>query len=74
MHQLELEIPFPSNRLAEIALQVVQVDKEVNVNRELKTRDNVFVIQLETEELKLLRTVVSSLLEHIDLIIQTMDQ
>ncbi|KAF9295010.1 hypothetical protein BGZ88_002935 [Linnemannia elongata] len=73
--RLTLQIPLPSPRLAKIAADVLDVDKDLKpeVSRRLiSTQDNILTLDFQTSTLKLLRTVVNSSLEMVQMVVSTM--
>ncbi|KAF9584379.1 hypothetical protein BGW38_006668 [Lunasporangiospora selenospora] len=73
--RLTLQVPFPSARLAKIAADVLDVDKDLKPEvsrRVISTQDCIMTIDFETTTLKLLRTVVNSSLEMIQMVVSTM--
>ncbi|KAL1933951.1 hypothetical protein VTP01DRAFT_8041 [Rhizomucor pusillus] len=76
-HTLRLEIPFPSERLADIALRVLNVDKELKTNqvkRELLTQENKLCANFEAVSARVLRVSVNSFLDMLAMVTRTMDQ
>ncbi|KAF9202040.1 hypothetical protein BGZ49_007777 [Haplosporangium sp. Z 27] len=72
---LTLQIPFPSSRLAKIAASVLDVDKDLKPEvsqRIITTNDNILSIEFQTTTLKLLRTVVNSSMEMVQMVVNTM--
>ncbi|KAG0251395.1 hypothetical protein BG011_007630 [Mortierella polycephala] len=73
--RLTLQIPFPSSRLATIAAQVLDVDKDLKPEvsrRIISTQDNILTLDFQTSTLKLLRTVVNSSMEMVQMVVNTM--
>ncbi|KAF9379276.1 hypothetical protein BGX21_002676 [Mortierella sp. AD011] len=73
--RLTLQIPFPSARLAKIAADVLDVDKDLKPEvsqRLISTQDNILTLDFQTTTLKLLRTVVNSSMEMIQMVVNTM--
>ncbi|KAF9903342.1 hypothetical protein BX616_001659 [Lobosporangium transversale] len=73
--QLTLQIPFPSPRLAKIAADVLDVDKDLKPEvsrRIIRTQDNILILDFQTSTLKLLRTVINSSLEMAQMVVNTM--
>ncbi|KAG0306440.1 hypothetical protein BGZ98_002367 [Dissophora globulifera] len=73
--RLTLQIPFPSPRLAKIAADVLDVDKDLKPEisrRVITTQDHVLTMDFQTSTLKLLRTVVNSSLEMVQMVVNTM--
>ncbi|KAF9423465.1 hypothetical protein BGZ94_008278 [Podila epigama] len=72
---LTLQIPFPSSRLARIAADVLEVDKDLKPEvsrRIISTQDATLKLDFHTSTLKLLRTVVNSSLEMVQMVVNTM--
>lgn len=70
-----LQIPFPSARLAKIAANVLDVDKDLKPEvsrRDISTQENILTLDFETSTLKLLRTVVNSSLDMVQMVVSTM--
>jgi tRNA threonylcarbamoyladenosine modification (KEOPS) complex Pcc1 subunit len=77
LHQCELRIPFPNEKLANIAFTTMSVDKEPkrsHVKKQLKVEDNVLLVSFEAEEARMLRVAVGSFLDLLTLTIDTMDR
>ncbi|KAF9350569.1 hypothetical protein BGX26_011272 [Mortierella sp. AD094] len=73
--RLTLQIPFPSPRLAKIAADVLDVDKDLKPEvsqRLISTQDNILTLEFQTTTLKLLRTVVNSSMEMVQMVVNTM--
>ncbi|KAG0358896.1 hypothetical protein BGZ54_010239 [Gamsiella multidivaricata] len=73
--RLTLQIPFPSSRLAKIAADVLDVDKDLKPEvsqRIISTQEHILTIDFQTSTLKLLRTVVNSSLEMVQMVVNTM--
>ncbi|KAF9992948.1 hypothetical protein BGZ80_001194 [Entomortierella chlamydospora] len=73
--RLTLQIPFPSARLAKIAADVLDVDKDLKPEvsqRLISTQDNILTLDFQTTTLKLLRTVVNSSMEMVQMVVNTM--
>ncbi|KAI8384014.1 CTAG/Pcc1 family [Blakeslea trispora] len=71
-----LEIPFANERLASIAQQVMNVDKELKtdqVNRVITSKENILQVQFECYNTKMLRVAVNSFLEYLTMVTRTMD-
>ncbi|KAI8089015.1 CTAG/Pcc1 family [Halteromyces radiatus] len=76
-HQLQLEIPFPSSRLASIAMRVLAVDKELKtdqVKRTIQCDDALLKVHFESVSAKMLRVSSNSFLEMLLMVTRTMDQ
>ncbi|KAF9309101.1 hypothetical protein BG000_005016 [Podila horticola] len=73
--RLTLQIPFPSPRLAKIAADVLEVDRDLKPEvsrRIITTQDSIMTLDFQTSTLKLLRTVVNSSLEMVQMVVNTM--
>ncbi|KAF9944646.1 hypothetical protein BGZ70_004458 [Mortierella alpina] len=74
--RLTIQIPFPSSRLAAVAASVLDVDKDLKPEvsrRFIRTQDNMLILDFQTSTLKLLRTVVNSSMEMVQMVVNTMD-
>ncbi|XP_015261008.1 PREDICTED: EKC/KEOPS complex subunit LAGE3 [Gekko japonicus] len=72
----ELSIPFPSSPLARIALGSLAPDPEPRkggISKELDVTENVLHVRWKAEEARILRVSISSFLEHLSLVVETMD-
>ncbi|KAI8376706.1 CTAG/Pcc1 family [Choanephora cucurbitarum] len=75
-NKIFIEIPFPNERLASIAQQVMNVDKELKtdqVKRVISSKDNLLQVQFECYNTKMLRVAVNSFLEYLTMVTRTMD-
>ncbi|KAF9958702.1 hypothetical protein BGZ72_011069 [Mortierella alpina] len=73
--RLTIQIPFPSSRLATVAASVLDVDKDLKPEvsrRFISTQDNMLILDFQTSTLKLLRTVVNSSMEMVQMVVNTM--
>ncbi|KCV70780.1 hypothetical protein H696_03130 [Fonticula alba] len=73
-HELTTRIPFPTARQAEIVLRSVNADPEPVasvLNRTMEVQDNVLLITIRSESLKTIRSCMSSMLDMIQLSIET---
>ncbi|KAI8985889.1 CTAG/Pcc1 family, partial [Pilobolus umbonatus] len=71
-----IDIPFPNDRLASIAEQVLSVDKELRaeqVKRTLTVDKNTLKVHFQCDNIKLLRVSVNSFLESLLMVTRTMD-
>ncbi|KAH0628853.1 hypothetical protein JD844_010443 [Phrynosoma platyrhinos] len=69
----ELSIPFPSSLLAQIALGSLAPDPEPRkggISKELSVMEDTLHV---ADEARILRVSVSSFLEHLSLVVETMD-
>ncbi|ORZ11200.1 CTAG/Pcc1 family [Absidia repens] len=76
-HQLQIDIPFPSAKLATIAMRVLSVDKELKtdqVKRTLECDDALLKIHFASVSAKMLRVSSNSFLEMVLMVTRTMDQ
>nr|XP_056706179.1 EKC/KEOPS complex subunit LAGE3 [Euleptes europaea] len=72
----ELSIPFPSSPLARIALGSLAPDPEPRkggISKELSVTENVLHVGWKAEEARILRVSISSFLEHLSLVVETME-
>ncbi|TPX33754.1 hypothetical protein SmJEL517_g03458 [Synchytrium microbalum] len=76
-YKAELHIPFPTSRQAHIARTVLQVDKDPRPsesNKELAVLDgNVLHVIYRANSLKLARAAVNGFMDHVILVIQTLE-
>ncbi|XP_033863079.3 L antigen family member 3-like [Acipenser ruthenus] len=71
----ELTVPFPSNRLAQIAHGSLSPDAEPRkggISKELRVTDNNLNVFWCAEEARILRVSVGSFLDHLALVLETM--
>lgn len=72
---VNLEIPFPSNRTAEVAYHVLRVDiepKRSQVDRQLTFNENILLCTFKGQS-KQIRTAVNKFFDKIDLILETIE-
>lgn len=70
-------MPFPTSREADIAYQVLRVDaepKRSEVKKDLVLESNVLTITLSASEARRLRVALTSIMESLVLVTETMDQ
>ncbi|KAM3909907.1 EKC/KEOPS complex subunit LAGE3-like [Leptodactylus fuscus] len=75
--QFQLNVPFPSSREAQIAHDTLSPDAEPRkggVSKTLTITDHVLHVHWQAEEARILRVSVSSFLEHLSLVVKTMDR
>lgn len=79
-HKTEIEIPFENERYARIVCNCLMVDFKheppriaVSIKKNIDQIDGKLSVKLETSSLKSLRVNVNSILEHIVLLIETID-
>ncbi|KAM9326560.1 EKC/KEOPS complex subunit LAGE3 [Gastrophryne carolinensis] len=73
----QLDVPFPCSREAEIAHDSLSPDAEprkAGVSKTLSLTDNVLHVHWQADEARILRVSVSSFLEHMSLVVKTMDR
>lgn len=71
-----IEIPFPSDKLALIAQQVLDVDTELKtdqVNRVITSQGNVLHVLFECYNTRMLRVAVNSFLEYLTMVTRTIE-
>uniref|UniRef100_A0A8D2LTC5 L antigen family member 3 n=1 Tax=Varanus komodoensis TaxID=61221 RepID=A0A8D2LTC5_VARKO len=72
----ELSIPFPSSSFAWIALGSLAPDPEPRkggISKELTVTDDILHVKWRADEARILRVSISSFLEHLSLVVETMD-
>ncbi|XP_041037399.1 L antigen family member 3-like [Carcharodon carcharias] len=75
--QFDLSVPFPSVLEAQIALGSLMPDSEPRkggISKALSLRGSELRVHWEAEEARILRVSVSSFLDHLALVLQTMDR
>ena len=75
--EMSLEIPFDTERTAEIAYHSLRVDpepKRSGSGKELKLNGKKLLVRFNCEEARTLRVSVGSFLDLLTLVIDTMDQ
>uniref|UniRef100_A0A8C5MTB7 L antigen family member 3 n=1 Tax=Leptobrachium leishanense TaxID=445787 RepID=A0A8C5MTB7_9ANUR len=73
----QLRVPFPGPREAQIAHDSLCPDAEPRkggVSKTLSVTDNVLQVRWQADEARILRVSVSSFLDHLSLVVQTMDR
>ncbi|XP_063067281.1 L antigen family member 3-like [Engraulis encrasicolus] len=71
-----LDVPFPSECEAAIALNSLSPDPEPRkggITKELKAVGNVLSVQWTADEARILRVSVGSFLDHLALVLETME-
>ncbi|XP_028274174.1 L antigen family member 3-like isoform X1 [Parambassis ranga] len=74
--EFSLDVPFPSSREATIALRSLSPDKEPRkggITKQLTVTDNLLSVRWSADEARILRVSVNSFLDHLTLVIETMD-
>jgi tRNA threonylcarbamoyladenosine modification (KEOPS) complex Pcc1 subunit len=72
----DIEIPFPTKRLAEIAYHVLRVDtepKRSGVKKEISFDDNILKVQFSAQLARQLRVAINGFFENINLIAETIE-
>ncbi|XP_053329605.1 EKC/KEOPS complex subunit LAGE3 [Spea bombifrons] len=75
--QFELRVPFPCPREAQIAHDTLCPDAEPRrggVSKTLSVADDSLLVRWKADEARILRVSVSSFLEHLSLVLQTMER
>ncbi|KAK9718141.1 Transcription factor Pcc1 [Popillia japonica] len=72
---INIEIPFPSNRTAELAYHVLRVDAEPKktIQKEVTHKEHLLIVKFQGSSSKQLRVAVNSVFENIILINETLD-
>jgi len=76
-HKISVRIPFANSQHANIAKQVIEVDRELQpqaVKRELSVEGDVLVASFSTLTVRLARLTLNSFLENVDLVVRTISQ
>ncbi|XP_041915043.1 L antigen family member 3-like [Alosa sapidissima] len=72
-----LDVPFPSAREASMALNTLSPDREPRkggITKELVAVGNVLSVRWTADEARILRVSVGSFLDHLTLVLETMDE
>nr|XP_020648733.1 EKC/KEOPS complex subunit LAGE3 [Pogona vitticeps] len=72
----ELKVPFPSSSLAQIALGSLSPDPEPRkggITKELTVTEDTLHVRWRADEARILRVSINSFLEHLSLVVETMD-
>lgn len=76
-HKISVRVPFANSKHADIAKQVIEVDRELQpqaVKRELTVEGDVLVASFSTLTVRLARLSLNSFLENVDLVVRTISQ
>lgn len=76
-HQLTINVPLPSSKLAQICYGSLSVDTEPvrgGCCKSFSVKDNYFNVTFEAEEARILRVSVGHFFELLTLVIQTIEQ
>ncbi|KAI8915291.1 transcription factor Pcc1-domain-containing protein, partial [Powellomyces hirtus] len=71
-----IRVPFPSQRLAEVAQKVLSVDREVKPNecsKEFTVEDAFLVVCIRAVSVRVLRTSASAFFDFVALVANTME-
>ncbi|XP_046870778.1 L antigen family member 3-like [Hypomesus transpacificus] len=74
--EFALDVPFPSAREASIALQSLSPDREPRkggISKQLEVSESTLSVRWTADEARILRVSVGSFLDHLSLVIETMD-
>jgi len=74
---MEIKVPFPNNRYAEIAYNTLRVDKEPRrggCKKCLTLDENILNVKLEAKEARVLRVASNSFLDFLTLVSETMER
>ncbi|CAB4021490.1 Hypothetical predicted protein [Paramuricea clavata] len=74
--KLDLSIPFTDKEKAEIAMNSLKVDPEprrTKVTKTFKVQENILVVSFEAPETKDMRVAANSFLDHLTLVMRTID-
>ncbi|XP_056008370.1 EKC/KEOPS complex subunit LAGE3-like [Ostrea edulis] len=75
--KVDLSVPFPSEEEAQIAHGTLSVDAEPKrggVKKQLTVNGNMLNVHFESLEARMMRVGVNSFFDHLNLVIQTMEQ
>lgn len=75
-YKIEIEIPFETKRIAEIAYDVLKVDKEPKrseVTKILQVKDTILIAKFSAKLAKQLRVALTGFFEKLDLISGTIE-
>lgn len=73
-YTITIRIPFPEDHQASTVLKVLSADFEKGqISKTLTVQSNLLQILFKSDDLKLLRSVVTSTFDQIELIIQTLE-
>ncbi|CAN9504631.1 unnamed protein product [Ophioblennius macclurei] len=73
--ELWLDVPFPSEREASIALRSLSPDREPRrggISKQLSVTDRTLSVRWSADEARILRVSFSSFLDHLSLVLETM--
>lgn len=76
-YTMDLTVPFPTLRHAEIAYNTLRVDKEPSrggCKKTMKLHESQLIVQFVASEARVLRVASNSFLDHLTLVSETMEQ
>ncbi|KYB27484.1 EKC/KEOPS complex subunit LAGE3-like protein [Tribolium castaneum] len=74
--KIDIEVPFPSERFAEIAYHVLRVEKEPKrsgVTKEITYHKNILHVKFSAQLARQLRVAVSSFFDNLNLMSETIE-
>lgn len=74
--EFSLDVPFPSSREAVIALQSLSPDREPRkggISKQLTVSGSTLSVRWSADEARILRVSVNSFLDHLSLVLETME-
>ncbi|KAM3599381.1 uncharacterized protein V6R79_004714 [Siganus canaliculatus] len=74
--EFSLDVPFPSSRDATIALRSLSPDREPRrggISKQLEVTGTTLSVKWSADEARILRVSVNSFLDHLALVLETMD-
>ncbi|XP_076614078.1 L antigen family member 3-like [Chaetodon auriga] len=74
--EFSLDVPFPSSREAAIALRSLSPDREPRkggISKQLSVSGRTLSVRWSADEARILRVSVNSFLDHLALVVETMD-
>ncbi|XP_060890244.1 L antigen family member 3-like [Labrus mixtus] len=75
--EFSLDVPFPSSGEATIALRSLSPDREPRkggISKELAVSGSTLSVRWSADEARILRVSVNSFLDHLSLVLETMEQ
>ena len=73
LHTCRIQIPLNDTQISIIS-QVLQVDHEKNIQKTITCSENILTVEIASTSLKLCRTIMNSIMEHVILMIETMEE
>ncbi|XP_034534335.1 EKC/KEOPS complex subunit Lage3 [Notolabrus celidotus] len=74
--EFSLDVPFPSSREANIALRSLSPDREPRkggISKQLSVTGSTLSVRWSADEARILRVSVNSFLDHLSLVVETME-